>query len=369
MIKLILTLLFCLLSLSVSSQDNYLKAIAKHTTSIKDGNWCITGTWDHGIPDPSKDTITISGTDSINAECRGTLIIGSQCSLHIIGCGILVVQNIQFNNGCIVIIDEGATLIILNDLINNNNSNNITINGNLFVTGNINNGVGADINGNGTIIASSVSGSCCIMGIDPITISGSVVITDSIIVNTLPIELLNFEVSLIDNEVKIDWATSSEINTDLFIIEKSNNLINFNMLDIVFAVGNSNENIEYSIYDINPTNGINYYRLKQVDKNGFYKYFDTKYIIYEQPFSFDIYPNPKDVDESLFIHISHSSAEEIMVVVINELGQELYSKIIITGFTNDIIEAIDPHERIPIGQYIVIATNKNAIFRKKLIVK
>jgi len=84
----------------------------------------------------------------------------------------------------------------------------------------------------------------------------------------LPIELSTFEVDCNQGEVTIGWITQSEINNDYFVVEKSFDAVNFFELTKVQGSGNSNIPNYYSAFDGNPSNGINYYRLKQVDFNG-----------------------------------------------------------------------------------------------------
>lgn len=43
------------------SSSNFTMAQGKTTTSIINGSWCSTASWNNGIPDPSKDSIIIDG--------------------------------------------------------------------------------------------------------------------------------------------------------------------------------------------------------------------------------------------------------------------------------------------------------------------
>lgn len=86
----------------------------------------------------------------------------------------------------------------------------------------------------------------------------------------LPIELLHFSGKKVGNKNELYWATSTEINNDYFIIEKSSTGEKFKKIGIVNGAGNSNRLINYSLLDEEVENTINYYRLKQVDFNGSY---------------------------------------------------------------------------------------------------
>lgn len=90
----------------------------------------------------------------------------------------------------------------------------------------------------------------------------------------LPVVLLNFDTDCKDGLVELKWSTASEINNDFFVIEKSTDAINFFPIATVQGSGNSNSFISYSYADQNPNFATTYYRLKQVDFDGNFEYFD-----------------------------------------------------------------------------------------------
>ncbi len=93
----------------------------------------------------------------------------------------------------------------------------------------------------------------------------------------LPIQLVDFRVRNIDSAVAITWATASERNNEHFEIEKSTNGEHFvKILETKSLAGNSNTLMKYIVYDKNPSSGISYYRLKQVDFDGKYSYSDIQ---------------------------------------------------------------------------------------------
>jgi hypothetical protein len=90
--------------------------------------------------------------------------------------------------------------------------------------------------------------------------------------NPLPVELAYFKGTLTDNGIKLEWKTLTEKNNDYFVVEKSNNSIDFAEYIEIQGHGNSNVPIEYQFEDNQPVIGDNYYRLKQVDFDGNYQY-------------------------------------------------------------------------------------------------
>ncbi len=89
---------------------------------------------------------------------------------------------------------------------------------------------------------------------------------------TLPVSLLNFDHKRINSGVQLHWQTSSEQNSSHFIIERSNDAVYFSSLGSINAAGNSQVLKDYYFIDDHPFNGINYYRLKQVDLDGNFRY-------------------------------------------------------------------------------------------------
>ncbi len=81
---------------------------------------------------------------------------------------------------------------------------------------------------------------------------------------TLPVSINKFAAKVASKGVNVEWSTSAESNFSHFEVQKSINGKEFNTLAIV----KSNVNGSYNTTDINPTAGINYYRLKMVDLDG-----------------------------------------------------------------------------------------------------
>ncbi len=87
----------------------------------------------------------------------------------------------------------------------------------------------------------------------------------------MPVNLLSFEAQVIDNKaVDLNWTTSSEVNHDYYVIERSSDGINYNVISnkIRNNYVTSNRQYMYNTMDLNPLNGVNHYRLVQYDIDG-----------------------------------------------------------------------------------------------------
>ncbi|ANQ50521.1 T9SS type A sorting domain-containing protein [Flammeovirga yaeyamensis] len=108
----------------------------------------------------------------------------------------------------------------------------------------------------------------------------------------LPIDLAYFKANLVDNQVAIEWSTATEINNSHFVIEKSSDKTNWFELAVIEGNGNSNTTINYSYTDQNITHNTVYYRLKQVDFDGQFKYYQPAKVSFDVENLINVYPNP-----------------------------------------------------------------------------
>lgn len=113
------------------------------------------------------------------------------------------------------------------------------------------------------------------------------------IINPLPIELVFFNGQCGNNFTTLNWQTASENNTSNYIIEKSDDGYNWNVIGSKEAAGNSIELIDYQYNDENRSNGLSYYKLKQVDNNGAVNIYGPIAVNCENGSSIlEVYPNP-----------------------------------------------------------------------------
>lgn len=110
--------------------------------------------------------------------------------------------------------------------------------------------------------------------------------------SVLPVTLSLFNAKQSGEQVKLDWTTQSESNSDRFEVERSTNGKDFKLISTVKAAGNSTLTQNYSAIDNNPENGNNYYRLRQVDLDGKFTYSMIKTLKWSALSLIKVYPNP-----------------------------------------------------------------------------
>lgn len=107
----------------------------------------------------------------------------------------------------------------------------------------------------------------------------------------LPIKLLSFDAVKQEKSVKLNWQTENEINFSKFEVERSNDASNFTSIATVAAKGSSTRS-DYTINDNQPFTGVNYYRLKQIDKDGKFTYSNIVRVDFNSKANIIISPNP-----------------------------------------------------------------------------
>ncbi|MBC7722608.1 MAG: T9SS type A sorting domain-containing protein, partial [Pedobacter sp.] len=160
-----------------------------------------------------------------------------------------------------------------------------------------------------------------------ITIAGNRVISAPIwyTYNTaLPVSLLSFTAAINNNKTtSVSWVTSAEINNKLFVIERSIDGIHFSAIDSVAGRGNSSLQNNYAIVDANPVDGINYYRLKQIDNDGKTTYSNVVSVNLNKALInyFTIYPNP--VNSQLTVNINSKTEQTAKLIITDVFGRTL----------------------------------------------
>lgn len=86
--------------------------------------------------------------------------------------------------------------------------------------------------------------------------------------NLLPVEWLGLQAEPKGREVQLTWETASEQGSDFYRVERSSDAVEFDLIGIVDAAGNSSTSVAYQYTDKSPGSGLKYYRVEQVDAQG-----------------------------------------------------------------------------------------------------
>ena len=176
----------------------------------------------------------------------------------------------------------------------------------------------------------------------------------------VPVKLTQFSVMKENNVVQIYWMTEQEINSKSFIVEKSADQNKWEEIAGIPAAGNSTEKLHYSTTDLNPAQGINYYRLKQIDIDGRFEYSMSRTAYFGNKANVVLFPNPA-TDKVTIYFPGNSSVITLQIFDANgRLVKLLYCR-------NESV--VLPLAELSKGIYSIKISGKNLETVKKLIVK
>jgi hypothetical protein len=183
----------------------------------------------------------------------------------------------------------------------------------------------------------------------------------------VPVELTSFTANVNNlGQVILNWETATEINNQGFEIERRTETSEYRTVAFVEGYGTTTEPKSYIYTDVTADNGINYYRLKQVDYNGTYEYSPEIEVDVNGPLTFDLaqnYPNP--FNPSTNIKYSVPESGNIRLSVFNIVGEEV--AVLVDGFSQaGFYEVSFNASNLPSGVYLYKLQSENSVQTKKM---
>jgi hypothetical protein len=179
-------------------------------------------------------------------------------------------------------------------------------------------GTGAEINlGTGVDICASSYGN----------ITGNLTGTGKQCTQAMPVEMMNFSVTVNKDNATLNWQTSSEENNRGFEIYRSENNSKTIWYNIGFVKGSGTKTTptNYSYTDNKLKTGKYYYRLKQIDNNGNMQYYAlNNFIEILLPNKFELlqnYPNPFNPTTKISFSLANDSRVSLKIYDIS--GREV----------------------------------------------
>lgn len=185
--------------------------------------------------------------------------------------------------------------------------------------------------------------------------------------STLPVTFGEVAVKKSGANAEISWSTLSETNNDHFIVERSDDALNFKSIGTVAGQGNTTLVQRYSYADaIGSSIGVIYYRIKQVDADGKGSYSKTVSLRIggARISNFTAYPNP--FVSNIKIQVDASEKEELVIRVNSLNGQTLITKRTPVQKGNNII-VIDNLQQLQPGIYMLEVVAKDGKHTQRLI--
>lgn len=142
----------------------------------------------------------------------------------------------------------------------------------------------------------------------------------------------------------LTWATDLEVKSELFVVERSNDGINFFNIGKLDAAGSSEEENEYRFLDVGVQEELTFYRLKQVDTDGTSGYSHVVKINKNILNDFMVVRmNTTDVQKALELSIDNL-ADNILNYQVRDLADNIISEeevALTVGLNNIIIDTED----------------------------
>ena len=151
--------------------------------------------------------------------------------------------------------------------------------------------------------------------------------------SNLPVEWLAFTATTQKTGILLSWTTATELDNRHFILERSNDGENFEVIEFVESQGSSTTSQSYQFLDYKAQKGINYYRISQEDFDGKISPYKIISAIFDVPSTLEVYPNPAVNDINITLPIT---AEKAQIQIFDTNGKLLLEQL--QSATNGLIQ-------------------------------
>lgn len=179
----------------------------------------------------------------------------------------------------------------------------------------------------------------------------------------LPVEFINLTGRLTDGGIEIQFSTASEINISHFIVQRSDNRLIWSDISILHALEATDQERNYRLKDQLPLQGINYYRIKEVDKDGSINYSRLIQVQSNRKLdNYDLFPNPSTGSFNIESLDGHTPR---YIYLIDGKGTEIFRQ----TYEKDHGHVIQLDINLNPGYYFLSIVNDFGNVTKKLVIK
>ena len=179
---------------------------------------------------------------------------------------------------------------------------------------------------------------------------------------TLSVNWGYFTPSINGNTVTLKWETKSETDNSHFVVERS--LDGKNFTKVAEQQSKGPQGAAYQAVDQTPAQGINYYRVQQVDRDGKSSYSEVKSVRFlgNNQATFFVYPNPVKNN----ITLNYSSNSNHLQLLVSGIDGRVQLRT--TGSINDLNNQINQKVKdLARGVYIVQITDGGTTYQSKFV--
>ena len=169
--------------------------------------------------------------------------------------------------------------------------------------------------------------------------------------SSLPVEMIDYNVTKKGNDVSVEWTTAQEINNQGFELYRSYDNYEFELIAEIDAKGYYGSTNQYSYTDDEiMANGNVYYYLRQIDLDGAVTDYDVKSVRFEKESSITAYPNPAN-DR---LYIESEDTENAMVTIYSSMGTMVMQRQAALPADVDVSD-------IPMGVYTLVIESESTV--------
>jgi hypothetical protein len=188
--------------------------------------------------------------------------------------------------------------------------------------------------------------------------------------NPLPVNLLSFVATAVEDDVLVSWQTASETNNKGFEVERSLDGNSFEQITFVKGANNSTRIIKYATsdykaFEIAQSSRL-YYRLKQLDNDGSFTYSSVVLVNRDnmETNDFIVFPNPF-VNE--FTISLNANQNEVTSIDLLDLQGKLVSKQVIALNQGQNSIEINNLSQVQAGIYFLRVSHNGTVQIKKIV--
>ena len=188
----------------------------------------------------------------------------------------------------------------------------------------------------------------------------------------LPIDLTSFTGKSSGISALINWTTAKEINNNYFSLERSlTGIDGFKEIQIFKGEKASNQIKNYFHEDKKVEQGIYYYRLLQVDLNGFKKYSKTISVLIngKETESLIVYPNPVNNSEIKLKSVPFDDRETVLIQLVDISGKIILTKRMLGISTKTEILSSAETSSLSNNIYYLKMTGKSSVYHSSFVVQ
>lgn len=180
----------------------------------------------------------------------------------------------------------------------------------------------------------------------------------------LPVTLDKFNAdNKVPGQIRLTWLTYQEINSLEFVIERSADLNNWEVLGSVGAAGNSGSVKNYSFTDDRPLNASAvFYRLRQVDADGKFGYSGVVRVSSKAKIKLLLFPNP--VVNTVNVQLGEGIQRNQQIQIFSTQGKLMKT---ITPTSGNLVQI--SVEGMPVGSYFLRLVENGATLEQVAFIK